>query len=105
MTSLAAPITLEFFEYYETEEGYDYCMVDVSVDGGASWTPLRGEWGSAPSGSSGGWIMSVLDLSPYAGETIRLRFYFDTGDSAANDYPGWFFDDVLVTAAGVPWLT
>ena len=80
-------------------------MVDVSVDGGASWTPLRGELGSAPSGSSGGWVMSVLDLSSFAGETIQIRYYFDTIDNIANDYPGWFFDDVLVTASGVPWLT
>jgi len=69
------------------------------------WTPLRGGYGAAPSGSSGGWIMSVLDLSSYAGEMIKIRFYFDTDDGIANDYPGWFFDDVLVTAAGVVWLS
>jgi hypothetical protein len=99
-----APITLQFFENYNTESGWDFCMVDVKTDGATTWTPLRGEWGNAPSGNSGGWIMSVLDLSAYAGEVIQIRFYFDTGDEIYNDYPGWFFDDVLITAE-VPWVS
>jgi hypothetical protein len=100
-----APITLEFFENYDTEPGWDVCMVDVSTNGGMSWTPLRGDLGSAPSGSSGRWIMSVLDLSEFEGEVIQIRFYFDTRDRLNNDYPGWFFDDVLVTAAGFVFLS
>jgi hypothetical protein len=100
-----APITLEFFENYDTEPGWDFCMVDVSTNGGMSWTPLRGDLGSAPSGSSGRWIMSVLDLSEFKGEVIQIRFYFDTRDRLNNDYPGWFFDDVLVTAAGYVFLS
>ncbi|UCD36956.1 MAG: choice-of-anchor D domain-containing protein [Fidelibacterota bacterium] len=103
LTTESAPITLQFFECYDTEPGWDFCMVDVSIDGGSSWIPLRGSRGSAPAGSSGGWITSVLDLSAYAGEMIQLRFFFDTDDAAYNDYPGWFFDDVLVSAA-IPWL-
>jgi hypothetical protein len=105
LSIVTAPITLQFFESYDTESGWDYCMVDVTTNGGASWTPLRGDYGSSPSGSSGGWVMSVLDLSPFEGEVIQLRFYFDTGDDVANDYPGWFFDDVLVTAAGFVFLS
>ena len=38
----SAPITLQFFENYNTEQGWDFCMVDVSADGGSSWEPLRG---------------------------------------------------------------
>ncbi len=100
----SAPITLEFYENYETELVRDACMVDVSFDAGSSWTPLRGVRGAAPSGSSGGWILTSLDLSSFAGEEILIRFHFDTGDAYGNDYPGWFFDDVLVTAAGVGWI-
>ncbi len=99
-----APITLQFFENYNTEEYYDCCMVDVSTDGGTTWIHLRGEQWEAPSGNSGGWIMSVLDLSAYAGETIQIRFYFDTVDEIMNDYPGWFFDDVLITAE-MSWIS
>jgi len=97
--------TLEFFETYETESGWDFCMVDVTTDGGANWIPLRGPYGQAPSGSSGGWIMTILDLSAFAGETIQIRFYFDTGDGGVNDFPGWFFDDVMVNGAGFSFLS
>jgi hypothetical protein len=79
-------------------------MVDASVDG-SNWVPLRGGLHEAPSGSSGGWRNSAVDLSAFAGHLTYLRFYFDTIDPVANAYPGWFFDDVLVTAAGVPWLS
>jgi subtilisin family serine protease len=100
-----APIELTFHEIFDTEYGWDFCMVDVSTDAGATWTPLRGERGSAPSGSSGGWVQTQLDVSAYEGAVIRLRFYFDTIDAIANDYPGWFFDDVTVSASGMSWLS
>lgn len=99
------PVLLTFFESYETERIWDQCMVDISDDGGASWTPLRGAYGSAPSGSSNGWIQSRLLLSNYAGKIVRLRFYFETLDATNNQLPGWFVDDVSVTAVSAPWLT
>jgi subtilisin family serine protease len=104
LRSVQTPVTLEFYENFETESGWDFCMVDASVDG-SNWVPLRGGLHEAPSGSSGGWRNSAVDLSAFAGHITYLRFYFDTIDPVANAYPGWFFDDVLVTAAGVPWLT
>ncbi|NQV18724.1 MAG: choice-of-anchor D domain-containing protein [Armatimonadetes bacterium] len=104
LTVVDTTVTLQFFENYDTENGYDCCMVDVTTDGGITWIPLRGSLGNAPSGSSGGWITSVLDLTDYTGSEIKIRFYFDTTDSILNNYPGWFFDDVVVYYDGVPWL-
>jgi hypothetical protein len=104
LTTIDTTVTLQFFENYNTENGWDFCMVDVTTDGGVSWTPLRGNAGNAPSGSSGGWITTILDLTPFTGNEIRIRFYFDTTDSINNNGPGWFFDDVLVYFEGVPWL-
>ncbi len=95
-----APLTLLFTENFYTERGWDYCMVDVSTDGGSSWTPLRGEFGTAPSGSTEGWKITTLDISAFAGSTINIRFYFDTGDSLFNAFPGWFVDDVMVFDQG-----
>lgn len=95
-SSTAAVFT--FWESYKTEEGHDFCMVDVSTDGGANWTPLRGESGVAPSGSSGGWKETSFDLTGYVGNTVKMRFYFYTGDKWANNYSGWFIDDVTVYA-------
>ena len=85
-----------FTEKYCTEQGWDFCMVDVSTDGGGSWTHLRGGYGDAPNGDSEGWIISNIDLSLYANMTIQLRFLFDTGDELYNDFPGWFIDDLVI---------
>ncbi len=110
--NFAAPITLEFFENYNTEPGWDRCMVDVTTDGGTTWVPLRGvpgppNEGTAPSGDSGGWIKSILDLSAFEGQLVQIRFFFDTTDGAVNAFPGWFVDDVVVHAGvvDVPWLS
>ncbi|RPJ46220.1 MAG: hypothetical protein EHM19_04470, partial [Candidatus Latescibacterota bacterium] len=50
LTTGTEPFTLEFYETFATESGYDFCEVDVSINGGASWTSLR----SGSSGSSSG---------------------------------------------------
>jgi hypothetical protein len=91
-----APITVLFTEDYFTEKGWDFCMVDVSSNGGSTWNHLRGGYGDAPSGDSYGWKITTLDLSPYAGSAVQIRFMFDTGDSLLNDFPGWFVDNVAV---------
>jgi hypothetical protein len=100
LTSAAAPVSLLFAENYFTEWGWDFCMVDVTTDGGTSWIPLRGVYGVSTSGYSFGWKISTLDLSPYAGQVIRIRFHFDTGDTLYNDFTGWFIDDVVIFAQG-----
>jgi hypothetical protein len=107
LTGVTENTYLYFYENYETEplSGYDRCMVDVSINSGTSWIPLR----AAPNGSSGGWILTTLDLTPYIGNIINIRFYFDTLDSIANDYAGWFFDDVIVSSESfcpsISWLS
>ncbi len=100
LTGAIGPIRLLFAENYVTEAGWDFCMVDVSSDGGSTWNPLRGGYGSAPSGDSKGWTISTLDLTAYAGQTINLRFLFDTGDSLYNAFPGWFVDDIVIFDQG-----
>ncbi len=95
----SAPITLSFYESYNTEGGWDFCNVDVSVNGGA-WLPLR----SGTSGSSGGWKLTTLDLSAHNDNNVRIRFHFDTTDGFSNANPGWFVDDVSISADGVEWL-
>ncbi len=97
----AAPITLEFYESYDTESGWDFCNVDISTNGGSSWTALR----SGVSGSSGGWTLTSIDLSAYNGQTVKIRFLFDTTDGINNATAGWFVDDVSIAATGVTWLS
>ena len=59
---------------------------------------------SAGSGtlSSGGWIHRGLDLSSFAGQTLRAAFHFESGSSGFGNAPGWYVDDVtLVTASSL----
>ncbi len=100
LAGAVAPVQMLVAESFVTEQGWDYCMVDVSADGGSTWNHLRGGYGPAPSGDTDGWIISLLDLSAYAGGTINLRFYFDTGDSLYNEFPGWYVDDVIIFDQG-----
>ncbi|HMD14757.1 MAG TPA: hypothetical protein VKI62_09045, partial [Bacteroidota bacterium] len=90
-------VALLFDEYYSTEQGWDFCMVDVTTDGGTNWIHLRGGYGESVSGSTQGqWKISSLDLTPYANQTINVRFVFDTGDSLNNYFEGWYVDDISV---------
>jgi hypothetical protein len=105
LTNWSTPLALVFHESFSTEWDYDYCMVDISTDGGVNWEPLRGRYGEAPSGYSYGWITTSLDISGYRGNVVKVRFYFDTRNEYYNSYPGWFVDDVSVVAVGSAPIT
>jgi hypothetical protein len=38
-----------------------------------------------------------INLSPFAGRTIQIQFYFDTINASANDAEGWYIDNVHVS--------
>jgi hypothetical protein len=50
------------------------------------------------------WQDVVIDLSAYRGQTVRLRFVFNTGDALYNGFRGWIVDDVRVVTGGGPSL-
>ncbi|MCH8990214.1 MAG: hypothetical protein IIA44_00460, partial [Acidobacteria bacterium] len=41
-----------------------------------------------------------LDLTPFAGQRIKIRFRFDSGDELGNDGEGWYLDDIVVAGSG-----
>ena len=43
--------------------------------------------------------IGVILVSAFAGHIVRVRFYLETFDAMNNGFPGWFVDDVRVTAA------
>ena len=86
-------VELVFSENIFTERAWDFCMVDVTTDNGSSWNQLVH---NGRTGNSSGWTITSLNLTRYSGQTINIRFYFDTIDSVANNFPGWFVDDVLI---------
>ncbi len=53
--------------------------------------------------SSGGWTNTSLDLSAYAGQTLRAAFRFESGISGFGNAAGWYVDDLAIVTA--PLLT
>jgi len=47
----------------------------------------------------------VVDLSPLAGQRIKVRFKFDSMDEFANEGQGWFVDNIKFTGSGTKTIT
>ncbi|MFQ5577014.1 MAG: DUF6055 domain-containing protein, partial [Anaerolineae bacterium] len=104
--------TLEFWAWYDIEVGWDYAYVAVSTDGGSVWktlpasstvatNPVGNAYGPGFTGASGpepGWLKQVVDLSPFAGQEILLRFEYITDD--AVNLPGFAVDDIAIPQLG-----
>ena len=84
---------LSWKEYVEVETGFDMQKVELSLDGGLNWDQEL----SNTTDSNPVWETETRDLSAYIGQSVRLRFMFDTGDAIANDFDGWYLDDVRLS--------
>jgi PKD repeat protein len=91
--------TVHFWSYEQTQCGsdnpdcpYDTRFLEVSYNGGTTWTPLwRGLTEDA-------WYPVTVTTHVDPGNSLRLRFFFDSIDDVSNAYLGWLIDDVAVTA-------
>ncbi|MBI2861540.1 MAG: immune inhibitor A, partial [Chloroflexi bacterium] len=107
-------VTLTFWTWYDIEADYDYAYVEVSMDGGGTWSILPGRFttaanptgsslGSGYTGRSGGggepqWVHEEIDLSPYTGRQILLRFEYVTDE--AYNAPSFALDDIAIPELG-----
>ncbi|BCJ73640.1 hypothetical protein CS0771_31840 [Catellatospora sp. IY07-71] len=107
---------------YVIEQDWDFGFIEVSTDGGTTWTDLKvyDEAGNLVStddgyadpngnmatfgrrygltGDSHGWRHDYVDLSAYQGQTVQVRLRLAT--DAAFQEQGWFADDFSVTGGG-----
>lgn len=113
--------TLRFAAWYEIENDYDYAFVTVSTDGGVTWETLPGtltttddpqgmNYGHGITGVSGApgvkledgrrgvWVEETMDLTPYVGRTVLLRFW-QINDQGFNA-PGIMIDDIRIPELG-----
>ncbi len=109
--TVQAPITMEYWTWYDLEKDYDYLYLVASTDG-ENWQILKtpsgtdedrsgNSYGWAYNGQSGGgkvWIREQVDLSQFAGQQVYLRFEYVT-DAAVNG-EGLLLDDVSIPAIG-----
>ena len=84
--------SLVFWHRYDTESGYDLCLVEVSVNGGGSWTQV-----ASYSGLQNYWTEVTVGLDPYVGtDDFKVRFILSSDGWVQRD--GWYVDDVHVFA-------
>src|SRR5262249_48359713 len=74
--------------------GFDVAQLQISTDGGASFTTL--EQYNVRAESSVWRDSTPVDISAYAGKTVVLRWSFDTKDGLFNNFEGWYIDDVRI---------
>ncbi len=120
---------LTFDHYYDFDDCSgdptfepDGGIVEVSTDGGANWQQIFPVGGypyvlddvcSNPLAfnqayshtSNGAFVQALFDLSPFAGNTLRIRFHagWDCGNCQFNE--GWYIDDVSVTSLTPRWVS
>lgn len=79
-----------WFHHWFSLEVCTTAVVEVSDDGGCSWTPLKTFVGNG----SNGWTPVLVPLDAYAGETIRIGFRIDA--SCGFSSSGWSIDDIEI---------
>jgi Zn-dependent metalloprotease len=71
--------------------------VDMFIDSGSGWQPLTGAEshfnGNRMTATTGGYGATRVNLTPYAGRTVRLMFKVN---SPANRLVDWYFDDFRI---------
>ncbi|MPM30038.1 hypothetical protein SDC9_76580 [bioreactor metagenome] len=101
-TALAEMAWVEFYAKWDIEDGYDYCVFEVSTNNGVTWTPQCGKYttrGSADQlqdqpvydGTQNAWVKEYIDLSDYLGMNLKFRFRLVSDGYVEGD--GFYFDD------------
>jgi hypothetical protein len=97
--------TLRFLAKYGAEFGFDYGYVQVSTDGGETYTSIAGDktidapLGPGLNGTTDGFEPHTFDLSAYAGQDILLAFRY-VSDGGVNE-GGLKVDDVTLGGATI----
>ncbi len=110
LSALEKPV-FSFYHLYNTEADWDGAVVEL-FDGN-DWVDLENQFiqggynatietnpasrisnRRAFSGNSREFVQSVIDLSPYKGEEVQIRFRF-VSDGAAGGI-GWYIDDIAL---------
>jgi PGF-pre-PGF domain-containing protein len=105
--------TLTFYTKYTIEYGWDFGYVEVSTNNGSTWNQIAGtgtttyrdgaayvgvNGAPAYTGTVSNWTLETMNLTPYVGNLILLRFRYVT-DDYYSEY-GWLVDDISIPEIG-----
>ncbi len=101
--------TLEYMVWHDIEDGWDYGYVEVSEDGGRTWNILEGKhtsdddasgnaYGPGYTGRSRSWKPESIDLTPFSGDAVLVRFEYVTDDAVYRD--GFMVADMSIPQLG-----
>ena len=119
------PLTLQFqsdqtLEPRNASSCWDGGFIEISTDGGSNYIALPGSAmltdpyeGPLQSGAASGkpawcgdpqpYLKSVVDLTAYAGQTVKLRFRMTTDTTQGRLPHGWYVDNIRVqSCAALP---
>ncbi len=92
------PLILVWWQWLRTESNYDYGSVEVSNNGGTTWTRVYGEVSGQVDSA---WTQHSVALnSSYALSNFRVRFRLRSDSSIT--YPGYYIDEVGVSTGCTP---
>jgi hypothetical protein len=118
--------SLSYWERHNLEFQWDGVIVEISTNAGGSWTPSTpsagypdtlAQTGVPPANSCGyqstqgaftgpaaqtltPWTQYTHDLTPYAGQTVMLRWRMSSDPAA--EFEGFYLDDIAITKAMAP---
>ncbi len=90
LTGANGTVTFSYYYKYDIELDYDYFYVDISDNGGVSWTTLKQYTNISVPGPPGSqipvdWTQDSIDLTGYKGKNIIIRFRFNSDDSYSDE--------------------
>ncbi len=98
---------LSFWNRYNTESGWDFCLVELSTNNGSTWTQI-----SSYTGSGLTWTEQSFDITHYVNSSsqFKIRFRLTADDNTIPSGSGWWVDDIKFTnyclgLVGVPGNT
>ncbi|NNF07667.1 MAG: hypothetical protein HKN21_12970, partial [Candidatus Eisenbacteria bacterium] len=119
----SATSVVSFWHRYDTEDDWDGCLLELSLDGGDTWIDVGDSTNvgyddqltANPQSTIGGrrawnglsasyplFDQVTLDMSPWAGQTCILRFRLGCDLAATGTVvPGWNIDDYSITDASI----
>lgn len=121
--AISGVTTLSFQHLHNAESLWDGGVVEISTNNGTTWSDLGNFFTSngytstlnttggnplagrrAFSGNSTTFKLSVIDLSSFKGQTIKIRFRFGS-DNSTGTTTGWYIDDIKLNSEPAVFTT